>query len=134
MKVWRGYGSEHSASIVMIGEFKSVEEAESVYALIEELSGQASDDYSDDIISDWSKNERYSDKTEDRIRQRSLHYLSPSDIADFALNQPNIEKKGKELHFWTDDVEIGGFIKLMVNKGAKVQVYSAHNYPGDEEE
>ncbi len=134
MKVWFGHGSEHSAAIVMIGEFKTAEEAESVQRLIDEISGQASDDYSNDIVKHWSKNERYSDETEDRLHQRDLHFLSPSDIADFALNQPNIEKKGKELHFWTDDVEIGGFIKLMVNKGARVQVYSAHNYPGDEEE
>ena len=28
MKLWYGYGSEHSNNLVMIGQFKSVEDAE----------------------------------------------------------------------------------------------------------
>ena len=31
MKIWNGYGSEHSMNLVMIGRFKTVGEAEKVF-------------------------------------------------------------------------------------------------------
>jgi uncharacterized protein DUF6375 len=38
MKVWSGYGSEHSMNLVMIGSFKQASDAEDVKDLIAQLS------------------------------------------------------------------------------------------------
>ena len=38
MKIWHGYGSEHSMNLVMIGHFKSSEDAEKTQKLIDQLS------------------------------------------------------------------------------------------------
>lgn len=37
MKVWNGYGSEHSMNLVMVGQFKTIEDAEKTKELIESL-------------------------------------------------------------------------------------------------
>ena len=44
------------------------------------------------------------------------------------------KKSGKNLRFWSDESEIGGFVKLLVSEGARVQVYSAHAFPENEKE
>jgi hypothetical protein len=38
MKIWWGYGSEHSMNLVMIGKFASVGEAEAAKQLIDRLA------------------------------------------------------------------------------------------------
>ena len=38
MKIWHGYGSEHSMNLVMIGHFKNPDDAEKTQKLIEQLS------------------------------------------------------------------------------------------------
>lgn len=133
MKIWHGYGSDHSASLVMIGEFKTVEDAERVYDLINTLSENAQSDLASGIINHWAKNERFSEETEGTLRELKLYNLSPSDIADFANLNPSIEKQNNVLRLRSDDIDIGAFVKLMVDQGAKVQVYSSHNYPESDE-
>jgi hypothetical protein len=134
MKIWQAHGSDHSANLVMIGEFKTEQDAERVYELINSISENASSDSAAGVIDYWTQNEQFSEETEKRLRDLQLHYVSPSDIADFAFLDASIERRGKELRFRTDDVDIGGFVKLMVNNGAKVQIYSAHNHPETDED
>jgi Family of unknown function (DUF6375) len=131
MKAWLGFGSEHSSSIVMIGEFRTAEDAASAYELIEKLRENASSDRAAGVVDSWEKNDRYSPQTEKLLRELKLWGIAPDDIADFANLETTIERSGATLQFWTDDVDIGGFIKLMVDRGAKVQVYSKHSYPDD---
>ena len=134
MKIWYGYGSDHSANLVMIGEFKTEEDAERVYQLINTISENASSDSAEGIFAYFERNEQYSENTEKRLRELKLYSLSPSDVADFAFLDASIERTGTVLRFRTNDQSIGGFVKLLVDKGAKVQVYSAHDYPDSEEE
>ena len=49
MKIWNGYGSEHSMNLVLIGRFKRAQDAEKVEKDIEKLSVQASKDDCDAI-------------------------------------------------------------------------------------
>ena len=133
MKAWRGYGSDHSSNLVLIGEFKTEEDAQRVYELINTIAENANSDVAKGVFEYWTKNEQLSEETEKRLRDLKLFHLSPSDVSDFAFWNPSMKKSGKTLRFTSDDVEIGGFVKLMVAEGAKVQVYSAHVYPDDED-
>ena len=132
MKVWFGHGSDHSANLVMIGEFKTEEDAARVHTLIDQIAEVASTDFAEGITDSWAKNEQLSEETEKRLRELKLFQLSPSDVSDFAFWNPSIDKVGKTLRLSSDNVEIVGFVKLLVTKGAKVQVYSADEYPDDE--
>lgn len=44
MKIWNGYGSEHSMNLVLIGKFKQEQDAEKVEKDIKTLSTQAEKD------------------------------------------------------------------------------------------
>jgi hypothetical protein len=132
MKIWYGYGSDHSANLVMIGEFKTEQDAAGALELIRQLTERAQVDLEEGKIEYWSKPDGFSEGTKERLREHDLYNYSPSDIADFAVIDPHIDHTGAKLTLRTDDVDIGAFVKLMVDKGAKVQVYSAHEHPDED--
>jgi hypothetical protein len=132
MKVWYGYGSDHSANLVMIGEFKTAEEASRVHQLIERLMENAGSDLAERIFDYGEESERFSESTTKSLRELGLNYLAPTDISDFAFWNPSISKDGKSIRFRSDEEGIGGFVKLLVKEGAKVEVYSEHEFPEDD--
>ena len=44
MKVWFGFGSEHSANLVIIGEFKSPHDAAEMHSIIDHFTAAAKAD------------------------------------------------------------------------------------------
>lgn len=134
MKIWYGYGSDHSANLVLIGKFKSEADAEHVLKRIHDIMEKASSDLSESIIGPWDRNEQISEEMEAKIRELKIHGLSPNDLAEFALMNCWPKQRSNELHFRTDDTEIGGVIKFMVHHGARVEVYCAYDHASSEEE
>lgn len=123
MKIWNGYGSEHSMNLVMIGHFKTTEDAEKTQELIEQLS----EGLRDKIDVGTSRN-RYSDPVMDLLRKVNIYDLSPSELEHF-LYDIRTRVEGDKIIVTTDESEVSAFLKLMVTKGARVEVYSAHDYP-----
>jgi len=133
VKIWNGYGSDHSSSLMIIGHFKASTDAEKTMALIEELTSTAGNDLAAGSIEYLEDNDDFSEATREKLRELNLYSLSPSEIADFALLNASPRVEGSDIRIFSDDVEIGGFIKLMVLRGAKVEVFSTHDHPiGDE--
>lgn len=126
MKIWYGYGSEHSNNLVMIGHFKSIEDAKETQKLIEHLSEELSDKIDPGISYD-----RFGDNVSDLLRKENCYVLSPSELGQF-LYEANIRVEGNKIILTTEEFEISAFFKLMINNGAKVEIYSAHNYPDTE--
>ncbi len=60
MKIWNGYGSEHSMNLVLIGKFKRAKDAEKVEKDIDKLSAQASKDDSFSIAFASPEEQRFS--------------------------------------------------------------------------
>ncbi|MFA6055241.1 MAG: DUF6375 family protein [Thermodesulfovibrionales bacterium] len=123
MKIWNGYGSEHSMNLVMIGHFKTAEEAEKTEKLIEQLT----EGLRDKIDVGTSPN-RFSDAVMDLLRKVNVYDLSPSELEHF-LYDTRTCVDGDKIIVTTDESEVSAFLKLMVMKGARVEVYSAHDYP-----
>jgi hypothetical protein len=126
MKIWNGYGSEHSMNLVMIGHFKTAEEAEKTQKLIEQLSKGLRDK-----IDVGTSQDRYSDPVMDLLRKANVYNLSPSELEHF-LYDTSTSAEGDKVIVTTDESEVSAFLKLMVTKGARVEVYSAHDYPDTE--
>ena len=102
--------------------------------MLTQISESATSDQARGIVDHWARNEEFSEETEQRLRDLKLYNLSPADIADFALISPSVERKGNMLRLRTDESEIGAFVKLMVNNGARVEVFCADEEPeGDME-
>ena len=127
MKIWHGYGSEHSMNLVMIGHFKSTEDSKKTYRLIEQLTEGLRDKM--DI---GSQRDRFDDDVMNLLKETKCYNLSPSELEHF-LYEVYTRVEREKLILTTDEFEVSAFFKLMINHGAKVEIYSAHDYPDTEQ-
>lgn len=123
MKIWKSYGSEHSANLVMIGRFKDEASAEKALEAIEkvtELMGTIPDSDRD--------SRRFPDEALEVLRECNAFNLSPAELEQFIFGvHPSLE--GTQINIRTDEPDLSAFMKLMVDFGARVEVYCASDYP-----
>lgn len=128
MKIWNGYGSEHSMNLVMIGHFKSADDAEKTEQLIEQLV-----DGLRDKVDFGTYNERFSNDVMDLLKETKCCIFSASELEQFLYdNQTRVD--GDKIILTTDEFEVSAFFKLMVTKGAKVEIFSTDDYPDFKDE
>lgn len=130
MKIWNGYGSEHSMNLVLIGKFKRTQDADKVEKDIQKLSAQATKDDSHFLAFGEPEEQRFSDDMLSLMRSLKLNILGPADLAQL-VSDHNLERDGDRITVTTDEAEISAFVKLFIEAGAKVEVFSAHDYPSD---
>jgi len=126
MKIWRSYGSEHSANHVLIGHFQDSGTAEATAALIEELHAALgpSDSGNEGPV-------RFPADVMKILERVKFTSLAPQEVDHFRWGyHPEVE--GTKVIITTDESELSGIIRLFVHKGAKVEFYSAHHYPDSE--
>lgn len=128
MKIWNGYGSEHSMNLVLIGKFKRAQDAERVEKDIEKLSDQALKDDSHSISFAEPEDQRFSEDMLSLLRNLNLNTLGPADL-DQLVSEHHLEREGDQITVTTDEAEVSAFMKLFIEAGAKVEVFSAHHYP-----
>lgn len=122
MKTWNSYGSEHSANLVMIGSFKDATSAQKAQEVIDEITS-----YICDGDQEYEGVDRYPEGTR-AFLEKCGFYPSPPELSQFRMDIRSKVKDNKVI-IETDEDEISGFLKLLVTKGARVEVYSAHDYP-----
>lgn len=130
MKIWNGYGSEHSMNLVLIGRFKRTQDAEQVEKDIDKLRTQASKDDSHSIPFGEPEDQRFSDDMLSLLRSLKLNTLSPADLGQL-VSEHHLSREGDRITVTTDEAEVSAFVKLFIEAGAKVEVFSAHDYPSD---
>lgn len=133
MKIWNGYGSEHSMNLVLIGRFKRVQDAEKVEKDIKRLSDQASKDDSYSLAFAGPEAQRFSEEMLSLMRSLKLNTLGPTDLSQL-LSEHQLEREGDQITVTTDEAEVSAFLKLFIEAGAKVEVFSAHDYPSDSDD
>jgi hypothetical protein len=132
VKVWFGYGSEHSANLVMIGHFADATQAKAVAATIERIEHYVRDELNAGRMELGREGGyRFTDQLLALLEEIKLYSIGPVDIENFAYEY-SITVKGSDVILKTDEVDVSGFLKVMIDGGAKVEVYSAHNYPDEE--
>lgn len=130
MKIWNGYGSEHSMNLVLIGKFKRAQDAEKVEKDIGMLSAQASKDDSHNIAFDGPAEHRFSGEMLSLLGKLNLNTLGPADLGQL-VSDHHLNRKDDRITVTTEEAEVSVFVKLFVEAGAKVEVFSAHDYPSD---
>jgi hypothetical protein len=130
MKIWNGYGSEHSMNLVLIGRFQRAQDAEKVEKDIERLSDQASKDDSHSISFGQPEDQRFSDDMLSLLRSLNLNILGPADLGQL-ISEHQFRREGDRITVTTDEAEVSAFVKLFIEAGAKVEIFSAHDYPSD---
>ncbi len=116
MKIWQQFAGEHSANLRIIGEFKSEADATKAQELFDELAALDSKDhsYSSPALQAVVKKYNFMGLTEEDMRQANL-CIYP-------------EVRGKMIDAKTDETEIQLLVKIMLNYGAKIQIYSQHGH------
>lgn len=126
MKIWNGYGSEHSMNLVMVGHFKTEDDAQKTQEIIDKLTAELSG-----RIDFGTCREYFETDVSDILRETDCYVLSPSELEQF-LYDTETRVSDDKIILRTDETEVSAFFKLMVHKGAKVEIYSAHDYPDEE--
>lgn len=130
MKIWNGYGSEHSMNLVLIGRFKREQDAEKVEKNIDKLSAQVLKDESYSNSFDEPADQRFSDDMLSLMRSLKLNTLGPTDLGQL-VSEHHLNREGNRITITTDEAEVSAFVKLFIEAGAKVEVFSAHDYPSE---
>jgi hypothetical protein len=124
MKIWNSYGSEHSANLVMIGKFKDAASAEDAKAAIDEITElmyACTDEQREDT-------ERYPDGMYELLKKVGFRSVAPAELQQFCF-EVRSEWKDTQVVITTDEPDISAFLKLMIDKGARVEAYSGAIYP-----
>lgn len=130
MKIWNGYGSEHSMNLVLIGRFLRAKDAEEVEKNIDRLSAQVSKDDSYSIAFAEPEEQRFSDDMLSLMRSMKLYTLGPADLGQL-VSDYYLKREGARITVETDEAEVSAFVKIFIEAGAKVEIFSAHDYPSD---
>jgi hypothetical protein len=130
MKVWSGYGSEHSMNLVMIGTFKQANDAKDAKDLIDNMAAKILDERDKSPNDESLKEGRFSREMLDFLVASKLNTIGPTELEQFTY-EVGAKVNGNRVELWTDEADVSAFIKLLVERGAKVEVYSAHDYPDE---
>ncbi|GAB2190492.1 hypothetical protein MAH1_21000 [Sessilibacter sp. MAH1] len=125
MKIWNSYGAEHSLNLVIIGLFKEEHEAEEFETLTNKVTSFLHENSEFDVEAD-----RFDKKTLAFLGKENLFSLSPQQLGHL-LYDVHLTRDGNEVRISSDD-DVNAFISLLIHKGAKVEVFSAHEYPENE--
>ena len=74
---------------------------------------------------------RFSKEMSDLLKASDLYSIGPTDLEQLLYNA-RIRVESSNVVITTDEIEVSIFLKVMLDKGARVEVYSAHDYPGTE--
>lgn len=129
MKVWYGHGSEHSMNLVMIGRFKDAGDAAKAKQIIEWLTEQVNADVEAGLMEIGVPADHYPDGVFDLLGKVNVHCISPAELEQFAYDV-TIKVEDNEVIVTTNEIDVSAFLKVLLDKGARVEVYSAHHYPG----
>lgn len=129
MKIWQGYGSEHSANLVMIGHFKSAADATKAREMIECITERVRSDEDAGAMKVGEPAARYSDAMLDLLGKLNFVSVGPGELEQFVYDV-SIDVKGNDLVIRTEELDVAAFLKVLISRGARVEVYSAHDFPG----
>lgn len=129
MKVWIGHGSEHSMNLVMIGRFQDAKRATAARKAIEQITKQVEADVDKGLIEIGERNtDRFTDSMLDLLKELNLYSLGPAELEQFAYDI-SVDLDDTTIVVTTDEVDVSGYLKILLDNGARVEVFSAHDYP-----
>ena len=130
MKIWNAFGSEHSMNLVMIGKFKEVRNAQEAKRSIDRLTEFISTEESTSTYGTDDTRRGFSPALRELLRDESLYHIAPTELDQFRYDV-SVKQTDTEVSVRTDEADISVFLKVMIEKGARVEIYSAHDYPDD---
>ena len=128
MKIWNTFGTEHSMNLVLIGRFKEIRNAEDAMRSIERLTTFVANEEPPPSSTAPREQHRFSEAMRELLSSERLYSFAPEELEQFSYDV-SVDRDKSQISLRTDEVDISAFLKLLVEKGARVEVYSAHDYP-----
>jgi hypothetical protein len=128
MKLWFGYSSEHSSNLVMIGRFKDPADASKAHQIIERITDQVLAEDREGTMMIGGGTDRYPKGMLELLSEVNVFSISPAELEQFVYDV-TVKLKDETVELTTDEIDVSAFLKVLIDKGARVEVYSAHNYP-----
>jgi hypothetical protein len=129
MKIWYQHGSEHSANLVMIGHFEDATEAAKAKEIIDAITEQVAEDKDKGTLVIGSPSEHYGREMLALLGRLNIFSIGPQELEQFAY-EVSVKVEGSDVVLTTDELDISAFLKVMFHRGARIEVYSAHDHPG----
>lgn len=129
MKVWYQHGSEHSANLVMIGHFQDETEAAKSKEVLDAIGAQVAADEQSGTLVVGSPSERFGKDVLDLLMNLNIGSITPGELEQFAYDV-DVRVDGSKIVLTTDELDVSAFMKVMVTRGARIEVYSAHSHKG----
>jgi len=127
MKVWQGYGTEHSMNLKLIGHFADTTDARGAEEAIRALTAAAEAEHAAGRLQYGEPLRLFSDELLAALRAVGIHSLGSPDVEQF-LYETQIEVNGTDVIVQTDEIDVIAYVKVLIAKGAKVEMYSGHDY------
>ena len=128
MRIWHSYGSEHSMNLMLVGWFPSLSAAEAAVEQMKALQALAEQEWSDD---GWSRrNQRLSQPVLEKLHELKLYDMGRADVDMFAFEH-TVERKESTVTVATEESDVQGILKVLIHLGAKVEVFSRHEWNQD---
>jgi Family of unknown function (DUF6375) len=128
MKIWYQHGSEHSANLVMIGHFEDATEATKAKEIIDAITSQVAEEQNNGTLVIGNPSDRYGEEMLNLLMRLNTPSIGPRELEQFAY-EVGVRVEGKDVVLTTEELDISAFLKVMFHQGARIEVYSAHNYP-----
>jgi hypothetical protein len=114
--------------LILIGTFEGVSGAEAAIERMKVLKTLAEAEWSDD---DWRRrDERMPISLAEELAKLELYDMGRSDVDVYAMDH-TVERKGATVRIWTEESDVQGFLKVLVHLGARVEVFSRHDWNED---
>jgi hypothetical protein len=131
VKIWYDHGSEHSMNLVMIGHFKDAGSATEAKQLIDQLTEQVRADDQAGLMAVNGNTDSFTAGAGDLLRKAKVYILGPGELEQFGYDF-SLRLDGTKIVLTTDESDVSAFLKVLIDNGARVEVYSAHEYPDTE--
>ena len=130
MKIWQGYGSEHSANLVIIGHFKDAGHAATAKQLLDKLTSIALDDGKRGEITAGTRPTRFTSAMSAFLSSSNYPLVNHEDVEEL-LYDYDLRCQGATVVITTEEDGIRAFLGVLLHEGAKIEVYSAHHHPSE---
>lgn len=127
MKIWTGYGSEHSSNLKLIGHFRTEGAAKTAEQVFERLRDRVDEDMNAETYNVDQDPPDLSDEMADLLRELKLYGVGPADVENFAFDH-SVRREGADVVLTTDEDNIGGFVKILVDADARIEIFSLHSH------
>jgi len=133
VKAWWGYGSEHSMNLVMIGRFEELKDALKAKDVIDKLTEHVTNSERGSGRQVGEELERFTDQELELLRTVNFHSVRPEELEQFGYDVA-VKLDDKQIVLTTDEIDVSAFLKVLIDHGAFVEVFSAHQHEGTEKE